>query len=216
MATRLPVVIAQSVRREPAAIHCEEQLITALLFTPGLDATLIGPLESIEPGSTDHLCLEGLKGRFGLLSWAPLMNSQQQLSRLGIHGTIIDRDSQSHEGRRIETTSGHDPNRRIDFYQLNADQVASIWIESLKTILETQEVKAFSIQIPGRTLSQVGAVISREVPIPIQKRPANETVANNAASNQPSVFAKSIDLDDEDEVWAHLDELVDDLDQADV
>jgi hypothetical protein len=215
MAARLPVVISQSVRREPAAVNCEEQLITELLFTSGLDATLIGPLESIESGSTDHLCLEGLKGPFALLSWGSLSESQQQLTRLGIHGSIIDRDSDSLNKRAIETSGGQDPNRRIDFYRLNADRAGNYWIESLKKILEAQEVKAFSIQIQGKPAKQT-AVVSRALPNGPAERSPNETAAEKFAVNEPTVFLKTIDPNDEDEVWAHLDELVDDLDQADV
>jgi hypothetical protein len=216
MATRLPVVISQSVRREPAAVNCEEQLITELLFTSGLDATLIGPLESIESGSTDHLCLEGLKGPFALLSWASLANSQQQLSRLGIHGSIIDRDSDPRVGRTIETSGDQVPNRRIDYFQLNTDRAASVWIESLKKILEVQEVKAFSIQNAVRPSKPSVAITTQTQSHSYQEGFAKETVAAKNIAKPPVVAKKPIDLNDEEEVWAHLDELVDDLDQADV
>ncbi len=213
MAARLPVVISQSARREPAAVTCEEKLITELLFTAGLDATLVGPLEAVEAGSTDHLCLEGLKGPFALLGWTSLVESQQQLSRLGIHGSIVDRDDKTLARFSIHTTSEHDPNRRIDYYQLRFDRETSAWVDSLKKILEVREVKAFSILLPGKPT--VRAAVS-EAPSEPKEQPALAIVGDERSKSQPPIFAKTIDPDDQDEAWSHLDDLVDDLDQADV
>jgi len=212
MAARLPVVISQALRREPAAIACEEKLITELLFTNGLDATLIGPIENVEVGSTDHLCLEGLKGPFALLSWTSIEDTRKQLSRMGVHGSIVNRDAVSLVSLPIDSTRNEDPDRRIDYYQLRADRVPKSWIDSLKEILEAREVKAFSIQVPGKPSPRPAVSPAASKP---DELPGIAIVTAECTSRPSQVFAKTIDPNDEDEVWEHLDTLVDDLDRSD-
>ena len=59
MAARLTVIVSQSARREGRLVDIEETLVTELMMSPGMDATLVGPLENIRPDSTDYLCLNG-------------------------------------------------------------------------------------------------------------------------------------------------------------
>ena len=213
MAARLPVVISQSSRREPLMVTCEEKLITQLLFASGLDATLIGPLESVEMGSTDHLCLEGLKGPFALLGWTSIAECQLQLVRLGVHGSIVDRDAASPASVIAETSNSQELQRRIDCFQLRSDREPSFWIDSLRKILEVREVKAFQIQTP-RTKSAPPTVSGR-----IMESQEIRTVAvkNEVHSEHKTLaISKAIDLNADDEAWEHLDSLVEDLDRSDV
>lgn len=217
MASRLPVVISQSIRREPVAVNCEEQLITELLFTNGLDATLIGPLETIEIGSTDHLCLEGFKGPFALLGWTSIAECKQQLVRLGVHGSILDRDANTSASQTLDAANQKDSNRRVDYFRLRPDREPKSWIDSLQKILEIREVKAFPIQLPVKP-------VQGPSPGPTITKPDNNAttkpVTLSGAAERPvsrsQIFAKTIDPNEEDEAWEHLDELVEDLDRSDV
>ncbi|MEZ6074932.1 MAG: hypothetical protein R3C56_04410 [Pirellulaceae bacterium] len=60
MAARLTVVISQSSIRHSQATDAEERLLSELMMTAGLDATLIGALDNVQIDSTDYLCLSGL------------------------------------------------------------------------------------------------------------------------------------------------------------
>lgn len=213
MAARIPVVVSQSVRREPAAVACEENLITELLFTPGLDATLIGPLVNIQSGSTDHLCLEGLKGPFALITWGSAAESQQQLSELGIGGSIYDCDSEALSEYVLDGSPIQD-RRRIDHYQLRSDKKPTFWIERLKRSLEIRDVRAFQIQLPSKpSKSSFIAIPTNEIPKP--STPYSVERIEKSAT-KPITIAKTIDLNSDDEAWEHLDSLMDDLDRADV
>jgi len=214
MAARIPVVVSQSVRREPAAVSCEENLITELLFTPGLDATLIGPLVNLQSGSTDHLCLEGLKGPFALITWGSASESQQQLSQLGIYGSIHDCDSQGLTEFAIDGSPSND-RRRIDHYQLRSDTKPAYWIERLKRSLEIRDVRAFQIQLPSNSTGLSLAPTNPRDKVPYQLS-ARSLESKNKTASVPITNAKAIDLNSDDEAWEHLDSLMDDLDRADL
>lgn len=85
MAPRLSIVISQAPSNNASVAEIEQQIVTQLMFEPGLDATLIGHLSSIATGTTDHLCLEGIRGDFALLGWQTAQEAYQQLARLGIY-----------------------------------------------------------------------------------------------------------------------------------
>lgn len=85
MAPRLSIVISQAPSNNASVAEIEQQIVTQLMFEPGLDAMLIGHLGSIATGTTDHLCLEGIRGDFALLGWQPAQEAYQQLARLGIY-----------------------------------------------------------------------------------------------------------------------------------
>lgn len=85
MAPRLSIVISQAPSNNANIAEIEQQIVTQLMFEPGLDATLIGHLSSIATGTTDHLCLEGIRGDFALLGWQTAQEAYEQLARLGIY-----------------------------------------------------------------------------------------------------------------------------------
>jgi len=212
MAARLPVVVSQSIRREPRSVSCEENLITELLFTQGLDATLIGPLESIQIGSTDHLCLEGLKGPFALLSWGSVREVASQLARLSIQGGLADRDDNQVTIVEIKAPGVEGIDRRIDHYQLRTETLPSVWIDQIKQTLQSRDVKAFQIRMPTKiTDSKPMVALKSDLPKAIIEKVVAKLVAKTTD------FSKVVDLDqDEDEAWEHLDLLMDDLDQSNV
>lgn len=84
MAPRLSIVISQAPTHDASIADVEQAVVTALMFEPGMDPMLIGHLEGIQAGTTDHLCLEGVRGDFVLLGWLPTQAAYDQLARLGI------------------------------------------------------------------------------------------------------------------------------------
>lgn len=212
MAARLPVVVSQSVRREARSVSCEENLITELLFTQGLDATLIGPLESIQIGGTDHLCLEGLKGPFALLSWGSVSEVASELARLSIQGCLADRDDFQLPIVEIKVSGVGGITRRIDHYQLRTETLPSVWIDQIKQTLQSRDVKAFQIRMPIK-ITDRKPMIALESDLP---QPNIEKVVVKFFA-KPTDVSKVVDLDqDEDEAWEHLDLLMDDLDQSNI
>ncbi|MEY4568327.1 MAG: hypothetical protein RLY14_3297 [Planctomycetota bacterium] len=85
MAPRLSIVISQAPSNNANVAEIEQQIVTKLMFEPGLDAMLIGHLNAIAVSTTDHLCLEGIRGDFALLGWQPAQEAYEQLARLGIY-----------------------------------------------------------------------------------------------------------------------------------
>lgn len=85
MAPRLSIVISQAPSHDAAIADIEQSIVTALMFEPGMDPMLIGHIESIQAGTTDHLCLEGIRGDFVLLAWLPIQSAYDHLARLGLY-----------------------------------------------------------------------------------------------------------------------------------
>ncbi len=233
MAARIPVVVSQSVRREPLAVEYEEQLVTELMFSNGLDATLIGPLSQISLDSTDHLCLEGLKGSFALLSWGTTEECREELQRLRIDGEVIARGNAfSRGGLAIPKTS-----RWIDYFQLDLKVPISTWVEQLKELLRSREVKTYSILSINNIhkQSKPGSEVNGSAIVPplLEETDDDSDVARSIKQNseglagavsesaqsssaQGPVAVPPPDLTDDDAEWPHLEDLMDEFDRADV
>ena len=89
MSARLTIIISQSSVRAGMAADLEETMVAELMMTPGFDATMIGPLESVEKDGTDFLCLSSFNHSLVLLTWLPLEQAQQNWERLGLDGQVI-------------------------------------------------------------------------------------------------------------------------------
>jgi hypothetical protein len=204
MASRLPVVVAQSAQRDPRAVNFEEQLITDLMFSNGLDATLIRPLAQVALDSTDHLCLEGFRGPFALLTWSPIADAAEHLSRLSIHGRLFDRESGSYLSSEQPANS-----RRIDHFQLKIGETTAHWLVQLTAILSSFEVKTFAIG--SKAIGHVSSKTEPAAPISIMKK--SEVASTGDLTNQPN---QGLSLDEDEENWSHLDDLLDNFDEAEV
>ena len=86
MAPRLAVVVSQAPMRDARTADIEESIVAELIMVGGLDATLVGPLERIQPDSTDRLCLGGFTQDLALLSLDVRGGSGEMLERLGAIG----------------------------------------------------------------------------------------------------------------------------------
>ena len=198
MAIRIPVVISQHERRAGSIADYEEQLITHLVMENGLDATLIADLKSIEPDTTDHLCIEGLKGDFALATWESAPYVCNHLHRLGIPTLEIipvDGSQKSHSGDLTR------PAKKIFMISLATNIPIDATIKLLKDLLVSRSTPVFSI----------GAPIQRShpttiTPVPAMNVPPTSTRIDAAVPGSSKV--SSADMD-----FPNIDQLMDELDQ---
>jgi hypothetical protein len=183
MAIRLPVVLAQHPRKSGVFSECEEGWITSLLFEERLDATLVAHLGSIEPDSTDHLCLEGLKGDFVLVSWETGSFVLDQLVRLGFGNfEIVPVDGSP----KLTADGSSSHAKKIYLMGYNPDDEVSKSVARLKELLESKSTPVFQLQIsPGKS------VPNRSLPtIPLPTTPTVEqTVGKKHAASNPIAAA---------------------------
>ena len=198
MAIRIPVVISQHERRAGSIADYEEQLITRLVMENGLDATLIADLKSIEKDTTDHLCIEGLKGDFALATWETVPYVCEHLHRLGIPTLeIIPVD-----GSQKTYSGDHSlPAKKIFTISLATKNLIDTTIKSLKDLLASRSTPVFSIGTP----------LNRNKPTIVVPAPALSAVPTSTRMDPlvPSAHqASSADSD-----FPNIDQLMDELDQ---
>ena len=232
MASRLPVVIAQHAQRAGRESQFEEALVAELIFTNGLDATLIQGIDRILEGSTDHLCLEGLLGDYALVCWSTTEDLIANLNRLGVAGRLILHDQA--KGERHSIALNESGTRKI--YKIELDSAASSdsVMAQLLELLEIQNVRVVTL---GSMLPKNGKGTNKVIPKVSNAPPKSnasdiEPATENSEGETPPPLSEphhqvmhadpmgeprrsdqgqssSVESDDE---WSHLDKLVDDLD----
>ena len=198
MAIRIPVVISQHERRAGSIADYEEQLITRLVMENGLDATLIADLKSIELDTTDHLCIEGLKGDFALATWESPQYVCDHLHRLGISTLEIipvDGSPKSHSGDLSR------PSKKIFMISLATNFPIHSTIASLKDLLVSRSTPVFSIGTPVHR-NQPATII----PAPTLSVIPTTTRIDPAVPSSPKGSSAEID-------FPNIDRLMDELDQ---
>lgn len=213
MAARLTVVVSQTANRSPAMTDLEETLVAELIMTPGMDATMVGPLERVQPEDTDFLCVSSFNYSFVLLSWLDTEVVSAHWQRLGLGGDVVALENE-------ESVSGSDAAKKILHWQMTeTSQVAKI-VAELKELLDARQTKVVPLSIspvatnakakdsaeqsPPSTLratgnSSKGVEESARAPRPSQQLPEAESEANVSDSQAQS-----------------LDQLVDDFDALDL
>ncbi len=216
MAIRIPVVISQHERRLGSIADYEEQLITRIVMESGLDATLIADLKSIELDTTDHLCLEGLKGDFALATWESSHYVCTHLHRLGIPSVeIIPVDGSP----KIQSgVASLQPSKKIFLITLATSTSVDITIKTLKDLLLARSTPVFSI---GAPISRNKSLLT--VPGPTVKSPqqtpspiTHSSQVDSAVSipkNAPKLNKIAVSADGE---FPNIDLLMDELDQFEI
>jgi hypothetical protein len=217
MAIRIPVVISQHERRSGSVADYEEQLITRLILENGLDATLIADLKSIELDTTDHLCIEGLKGDFALATWESVSYVCTHLHRLGIPSIeIIPVDGGVRTASALDSTL---PAKKIFLVSLATTTPVDTTIRTLRELRESRSTPVFSIGIPASKnkpnpipLSQSGDPL-----VAPDSRAAILTNKLGTATNalvEPGVrLPLPTNANHEDDDFPNIDQLMIDLDQ---
>jgi hypothetical protein len=215
MPPRLAVIISQASTRDLRAAQIEESLVAELMMTGGLDANLVGPLDRIEPESTDLLCLAGFTQEMALLGWLPLAEAQQAWTSLQLSGSLFEFAPQAPAVPKqgAETLHG----RRIPYFQLNKDSDAVQICNALKQRLQDLQIKTVSL-LPVLKVAEgkKGPSLTSlpTVPPPLSV-PASPVPIAPPAAIVPIAGATNGDAYDE-EMWRDLDRLVDDLDALDL
>ena len=207
MAVRIPVVISQHERRSGSVADYEEQLVTRLIFENGLDATLIADLNSIEIDTTDHLCIEGLKGDFALASWSSAAYVCEHLHRLGMPSIeIVPVDGSP---KMLSNQNGSIP-KKIYFVSLATNVPIESTIRTLRDLRESRSIPVFSIGLsphekkssPAITLPMVSLVSA----LPIEPKKSSLSASN--------LQKEDVGVDDEE--FPNIDQLMDDLDKFEI
>jgi hypothetical protein len=208
MATRLPVLIAQHTRTSGQESKIEERLIEPLLMAKGIDLSMVQALESIEPGGTDQLCLQGILGSCALVSWLSPQEVARHLDRLTIPGELLSRlpDHPPAPLVRDAQTPMTNP-RRIHLFSL-LDWSPESLVEALRSLCTSWNTAVVSLPIrppAGNILKKVrmsapGVIEPTKLP---QIAPTPLPLSDSRVSDE---------LNDEDE--AALDRLLDQLDDS--
>ena len=216
MAIRIPVVISQHERRSGSIADYEEQLITRIVMESGLDATLIADLKSIELDTTDHLCLEGLKGDFALATWESSHYVCTHLHRLGIPSVeIIPVDGSPKIQSGVAVLQ---PSKKIFLITLATSTSVDVTIKTLKELLLSRSTPVFSLGIPIHRNKSVPPVFDPTVKSP-QQTPSPITHSSQVDStvsilnNAPKLNKIAMLADGE---FPNIDLLMDELDQFEI
>lgn len=233
MSARLTVIICQSTVRAGLAADLEETLVAELMMTPGFDATMIGPLESVEADGTDFLCLSSFNHSLVLLTWLPRGEAQQHWDRLGLAGSVIAVPS---NGQNVADAPENPSSRRVFHIQLTEETDPKSALQTLGQLLASRQVKTVgiggigmpaakntarkdsSVEAEGKgasaTIQQPLNVRDKQIterPVLAQHEIATEQPVT-PATGEPTPSQDSI----EDEEWRHLDKLVDDFEELDL
>lgn len=219
MAARLTVVISQSSIRHSQATDAEERLLSELMMTAGLDATLIGSLDNVQIDSTDYLCLSGFANqRLALVSALSLEEVAEQWGRLQLGGQVV---------RMGE--AGSAVGRRVYFFSLSSNIESTL--AQLRQLLRDQAVKTVDVIMPLGKTSQSAASPRDSGSNPSGPRPSppgrqtSPTELSQRSTVDPVMPAASIPVhsiaqrepvEESEQQWPDLDQLVDDFDALDL
>ncbi|MEZ6133501.1 MAG: hypothetical protein R3C53_01195 [Pirellulaceae bacterium] len=219
VAARLTVIVSQSATRNSSQADIEETLVAELMMTPGLDATLIGPIETIQADSTDFLCLSGFNHNFGFVSWLDEQQVIEHWQRLGLAGTVA---------RPGQAVTNGDASRkpRVYFFQLIGSDAGSQILKQLEELQRDRAVKTVDIALTLPIMSPMGSKSMVSKPT-VPESSSNSSPAIAATSKVPPAVPRQADPtnadqrppvepDEDDEQWQQLDQLVDELDAFDL
>jgi len=182
MAKRIAVVISQGQSANPAKRQLEEDLVSALLFEPGIDVVVIPHLYDLKPDGTGALALQGIAGNMIVLSWLYERAARWTLDRFGVRGlegqSLIkssdeDEDEESEEDaepndktRVIDTRPV--PQRRIYCIDLRVHNSAAPYVEEVKRIARENSLQLMPLSL-GAALSPTPQQLQR------MAQPTNDT-----------------------------------------
>lgn len=195
MAPRLSIVISQAPSHDASIADIEQAIVTSLMFEPGMDPMLVGHVEGIQLGTTDHLCLEGIRGDFVLLGWLPTQAAYDQLARLGIYARAgvlpptLKSDSyetaqfpppkeDSNSSSQVSLPADEQLKRRLYFVDLRSHALRDpkVILQGLKDLLQDRQIKTVSLQIGARPTPKNNPAISPTI-IPASSPPQASTPA---------------------------------------
>ncbi len=242
MPARLSVILAQSSRRDSRTVELEEALVTQVMFTPGLDMTLVSALDTIRLDGTDHLCLQVLPQEVVVLAWLRLEDAATHWQRLALTGKLIDlADASATTDKHLEIDKLM---RRVRYLRLSPEMTASEIVSTAQRVLDDRRIQVVPIQIGlskpiQKSPAPETSAMRLDVPplqanilappeptsdVEISRAPANMSPIATALDlpladqNSPTGFGNHVgpEIDTSDQSWRDIDRLVDDLDALDL
>lgn len=205
MAPRLSIVISQAPSHDASIADVEQAIVTSLMFEPGMDPMLIGHVEGIQLGTTDHLCLEGIRGDFVLLGWLPTQAAYDQLARLGIYARAgvlppaLKSDTHetaqfpvpkeiSNSSSQVSLPADEQLKRRLYFVDLRSHALRDpkVILQGLKDLLQDRQIKTVTLQIGTKPTPKNNPVASPAI-VPLTMPPQTPTTAAPAPASHKSM-----------------------------
>lgn len=148
MSIRLNVVLSQSAGGPPQRGDLESEVVARLIGAPGIDLSLIGPLESLAENSTDRLMLERLSGDLALLSWESPAAAAERLAASQIPGRRaphpLDPDATAANGQSAAAPGSEGSQRRIYHHPLDGHSAAALQ-SAIERLLASRRVVTFQL-----------------------------------------------------------------------
>lgn len=246
MAPRLSIVISQAPSHDASIADVEQAIVTALMFEPGMDPMLVGHVEGIQTGTTDHLCLEGIRGDFVLLGWLPTQAAYDQLARLGIYARAGALPPALHNDThlsaqfplpQVNTLSSSQVSlpaeeqlkRRLYFVDLRSPSLRDpkMILQGLKDLLQDRQVKTVTLQIGAKPAAKnvpttsptiVPLAITKPTPPSPSTSSSDKTIESGTIPTRAEAHSSVSPLanDDDDPQWQQLDKLLDDFDSLEI
>ena len=144
MAVRLNVIMVHSPPATAAAQRMSESIVGELIGRPGIDLTLVGPLDQIREGTTDQLSLESITSDVAVLDWRVTTELEGVLASIGINGI---RWPHRHD-QTTKPMQPSEPARKIFAYDLNEFADAKTLCSALSDLLANRQVATFSLGSP--------------------------------------------------------------------
>ncbi len=213
LAARLTVVVTQTANRSPSITDLEETLVTELIMTPGMDATMVGPLERIQPEDTDFLCISSFNYSFVLLSWLDTEIVAAQWQRLGLGGDVVALENE-------ESVSGSDATKKILHWKMTESSHVAKIVAELKQLLNARQTKVVPLSI-SPVVTTAKSKDSAEQPTSSALRATgnnSEAVEDSSQASRPVQHLAEADSEatvSESQAQS-LNQLVDDFDALDL
>lgn len=203
MAARLTVIVSQAASRDSTVSDLEETLVGELLMTDGMDANLIGPLDTMAADSTDCLCISGFRGSLAVLSWLDTAQLRTAWERLGLGGEV----------RKFGEPPTQSGVRSVVHFQMRPGvtvQELTGLMSKLQNDLSVKTVGIAGISLASPAAKPAAQPTHAESPKLPRIRPPEQVGAASRARDSRELR----DADDED--FPELDQLVDDFDASDI
>ncbi len=175
------------------------------MMTAGLDATLIGSLDNVQIDSTDYLCLSGFANqRLALVSALSLEEVAEQWRRLQLGGRIVQLGEASSAAER-----------RVYYFSLLSSIESTL--AQLRQLLSDQAVKTVDVIMP---LGKAAQPLTN--PQPPNSKPSGSQSSPSTRTTLPAspipVHAAALrePVEESEQQWPDLDQLVDDFDALDL
>lgn len=203
LASRLTVIVSQAASRDSTVSDLEETLVGELLMTDGMDANLIGPLDTMAADSTDCLCISGFRGSLAVLSWLDTDQLRTAWERLGLGGEV----------RKFGDPPTQRGVRSVVHFQMRPGvtvQELTALMSKLQSDMSVKTVGIAGIPIAKEAPNPVAQQSAVQVPQPSRERPILHAGAAARARDSREL------RDAEEEDFPQLDQLVDDFDASDI